>query len=65
MPEMYTVAIFNSETGEFVRFPRKGRDFGLRMYDNLGSARRGRGQSHVYGDEIAKIIKLGSMEIIE
>lgn len=39
--ELYALACYDKETGEFVEFVRKGRSYSVIGYDNLTSAKRG------------------------
>jgi len=67
LAELYTLAYFDKESGEFVEFIRKTRNYSIVGYDNLSSARRGLAHSkksyraRVYD---VKIVKATGIEIV-
>lgn len=68
MDELYALAYFDKESGEFVEFVRKGRNYSIVGYDNLASAKRGLAHSkRSYRSKICdvRIVKATGIEIVE
>lgn len=68
MKELYVIGEFN-EDGSFGSYVRKGRNNSISGYDNLTGARRGLSQTRagmrLYEQQLYKIIKATSLEIVE
>jgi hypothetical protein len=68
MKDLYALAYFDKETGEFVEYIRKGRNYSISGYDNISGARRGLSQSkRSYRASIydLRIVKATDVEIVE